>query len=350
MKRSSSQKILIILAGFVVFWLGIRYLLPIFLPFLLAFVLALAAEPLVVILEKRLHLPRGLSSGIGVVVCLLLAVLAVLSLCALLLKQLGNLTRVLPDLESTALSGMDSLEGYLLSLAERTPPSVQPILTHGVEGVFSDGSMVLDRVVGKLLSLASGILSQIPDSALGFGTWVLASFMISAKLPQIRQYLAEKTPRRWKEQYFPAMKRLKKNLLGWLLAQTKLMGITFLVLCGGFLLLRISYAPLWAFLISLVDALPVLGTGTVLIPWSLICFLQGDLVQGAGILGIYLVAVLLRSVLEPKFVGRQLGLDPLVTLLAMYAGYRLWGILGMLVSPLLAITATQLFSVQTSGE
>ena len=323
-------------------WLMGRYLLPTLLPFLLAALLALAAEPLVSFLHDRLRIPRGAASGIGVSIALLLAVLAVLTLCALLLRQLGSLSGVLPDLGKTAQEGMDSLEGFLVDLAQKTPQTVSPILTRGVENFFSDSTQLLDQITAKVLSLASGILTRIPDSALGFGTWILASFMISAKLPNIRAWISQKLPESWRQQYLPAVRRLKRSLSGWLTAQLKLTGITFLILCGGFFLLRIRHAPLWALLISLLDALPILGTGTVLVPWSLVNLLQGAHARALGLLGIYAAAALLRSVLEPKFIGKQLGLDPLATLLAMYTGYRLWGILGMLLSPLLAVTVTQL--------
>lgn len=342
MNQSLLRKIGIALFLSAALWLLGRYLLPILLPFLLAGLLALSAEPLVSFLHGRLRLPRAAASGIGVLIALLLTVLLVLTLCALLLRQLGNLSGVLPDLGQTAQEGMESLEGFLMNLAQKTPQAVSPILTHGVENFFSDSTQLLDQVTAKALSLASGVLTRIPDSALGFGTWILASFMISAKLPAIRSWAAQKLPDSWRQQYLPAVKRLKRSLSGWLTAQLKLTGITFGILCGGFLMLKIHHAPLWAVLISLMDALPVLGTGTVLVPWSLVCFLQGEHARSLGLLGIYAVAALLRSVLEPKLIGKQLGLDPLVTLLAMYAGYRLWGIAGMLFSPLLAVTVTQL--------
>lgn len=85
-----------------------------------------------------------------------------------------------------------------------------------------------------------------------------------------------------------------------------------------------------------MDAVPVLGTGTVLVPWSLIRFLQGDAVQGAGLLVIFALAWLLRSVLEPRIVGRSLGLDPLISLAAFYVGFQVWGIPGMILAPMAA--------------
>ena len=100
---------------------------------------------------------------------------------------------------------------------------------------------------------------------------------------------------------------------------------------------------------ALVDAFPILGTGTVLVPWSLFSFLQGDYVLAFGLLILYGTTALTRSVLEPRLLGRQLGLDPLITLMALYAGYRLWGIGGMLLAPILAVAATQLLSANQSA-
>ena len=93
---------------------------------------------------------------------------------------------------------------------------------------------------------------------------------------------------------------------------------------------------------ALVDAAPLLGTGTILIPWSVVSLQQGSHIRAVGLLGIYAVAALTRSALEPRFVGKQLGIDPLLTLIALYAGYRIWGISGMILSPLIAVTAVQL--------
>ena len=349
MSQNLPRKLFTLTAVILAIWLTLRYLMPILTPFLLALLLALAAEPLVKVFHRKMHLPRGAATGIGVTMTLVLLILLIMVLGALILRELGALAGVVPDLEGTALQGMESLEGWLLGMAGRTPDSIQPILTHSVEGMFSDSTALLDQVTSKLLSLASGVVSKLPDSALGVGTWLLASFMISAKLPKIKAWVNAHLPASWHEKYLPMLRRIKKSVFGWLLAQCKLMSITFLVLTVGFFVLQIRYAPLWAFVVALVDALPVLGTGTVLIPWSLVCFLQGDTVRGIGLLGVYAAASLTRSVLEPRLIGRQLGLDPLITLLAMYAGYRIWGLAGMILAPLLAVTVSQFFISPKEG-
>lgn len=348
MRSATLRKLLALPIILILLWMGVRYLLPILSPFLLAALLALAAEPVVRVLQKRSRIPRALATGIGVTVTLVVLILILMVLVALLLRQLRTLTGVVPDLEDAALQGMDSLEIWLLDLAQRMPQGLQDTATQRVRDFFSDGTALLDQVTTRLLGLASGVLAQLPDSVLGVGTWLLAGYMISAKLPKLKIWLRSKLPESWHKEYLPMLQRLKRSVSGWLLAQAKLMSITFVTLCIGFLILQISYAPLWAAVISLVDALPVLGTGMVLVPWSFVCYLQGDSVRAIGLLGVYAAASLLRSILEPRFVGKHLGLDPLVTLLAMYTGYRLWGLGGMILSPLLAVVVTGAVNAEKS--
>ena len=330
-------------------WLSIRYLLPIAMPFLLAGLLALAAEPLVTFFYKKVGLPRPAATGIGMTMVLVLLILGIMVLVALLLRELGLLASVVPDLADTAVEGLSLLEGRLLGLVSRAPGNMGIMLQQSVEGFFSDGTALLDRTTAWLLGLAGGIVKALPDSALGLFTWLLSCYMLSAKLPVLKDWLRRHLPPVWNEKYRPMLHRLKGALGGWLKAQAKLLAITFLVLTIGLFLLQVPYAPLWALVIAFVDALPVLGSGMVLVPWSIVCFLQGESVRGIGLLGIYAAACLLRSILEPRFVGKQLGLDPLVTLAAIYVGYRLLGLGGMLLAPLLAVLLTQLFAAPQEG-
>lgn len=342
MTHPLTKKLFLFAISFLVLWIAGKFLISLILPFLLGFLLAISAEPLVSLLHGRLKLRRGLATALGVTVALLITVGLVLSLCALLLRELGALAGVLPDLEDAAGNGLHALEHWLTDLAHKAPAPVSPILSQGVEGIFSGSSTLVDSLTDRALTLASGILKTVPDSALGLGTWILSAFMISARLPQLRSWFSSHLPPVWHSTWLPRLKALKNSIWGWLFAQAKLVGITLAVLIAGFLILRIPHALLWAGAVCLVDILPILGTGTVLIPWSLVCFLQGDSLRAVGLLAVYTVVSLLRSVLEPRFVGKQLGLDPLVTLLSLYAGYRIWGLPGMLLAPILAVAVTQM--------
>ena len=340
--RSGTKGVLPVLGICFLLWLGGKFLLPLCFPFLLGTGLALAAEPAVGLLNRRLHLPRAVSAGIGVTAAFLGITMLTVLILAFLVRELRSLAGILPDLTQTAHSGILLLRNYLVDMTDAMPQSVRPLLRQNVDTLFSGGTALLDRGFSCMLGLAGSLLRQVPDSALNVGTAVISGYMISAKLPRIRRWILKRFSRERLQPLLGTLKRVKTAVGGWVLAQLRLTGVTFVLLLLGMTILRIPYGVFWAAGICLLDALPVLGTGTVLLPWGLILFLQGDRARAIGLLGVYTVIAVSRSVLEPRLVGRQLGLDPLVTLFALYVGYRLWGIGGMIISPLLAVTVLQI--------
>ena len=127
-----------------------------------------------------------------------------------------------------------------------------------------------------------------------------------------------------------------------------LLALTFALLLIGFWILRIQYAFLLAFLIALADFLPVIGVGTILIPWGIVMLLQKNFYIGFGLLIVYLVISLVRQVAEPKVLGKSLGLHPLLTLFATYVGFSLFGIVGMIIAPVVVLLCKQLLGLQAS--
>lgn len=328
---STSKRCLRFCAALLAAWLGLRLVLPLMYPFLLGALLALGAEGAADFLERRLRLPRFLAAGlaVGALVAGLGGLL--LLLAALAVSQLGGLCEALPSIAATVRSGLALLENRLLSLGSGLPGYRQAIT-----GLFSDGEELITKVGRLVLGRAGAILTRLPGQTLSLGTALLSGFMICAKLPSIRTRLRARRADPRLETLQKALGKLKNTGKLYLCSQLKLMGVTFCLLFAGFSLLRVGYPLLIALLVTLVDALPVLGTGSILIPWALVCFLEGSAARALGLLGLYATAALTRSVLEPKLVGSHLGLDPLVTLMAMYCGLRLWGLGGMLLLPMLA--------------
>lgn len=328
---STSKRCLRFCAGLLAAWLGLRLVLPLMYPFLLGALLALGAERAADFLERRLRLPRFLAAGLAVGALVAGLGGLMLLLAALAVSQLGGLCQALPSIAATVRSGLALLENRLLSLGSGLPGYRQAIT-----GLFSDGEELITRVGRLVLGRAGAILTRLPGQTLSLGTALLSGFMICAKLPSIRTRLRARRADPRLEALQKALGKLKNTGKLYLCSQLKLMGVTFCLLFAGFSLLRVGYPLLIALLVTLVDALPVLGTGSVLIPWALVCFLEGSAARALGLLGLYATAALTRSVLEPKLVGSHLGLDPLVTLMAMYCGLRLWGLGGMLLLPMLA--------------
>ncbi len=348
MTHSVFQKALYLVLAVLVLWLGGGYLLPLAMPFLLGFLLALAAEPLVGLLSGKPGLSRSLSAFLGVTVTLLLLLCLGVLLVAFLLRELGNLAGVLPDLEAAATQGLGALEIWLLDLAGALPQGLRNLGQRLVLGLFDGGSALYAQLAGTLPGLATAVLSHIPDGFLTLGTALLSAYLFSGRMDRMLYRAKEKLPRGWKERWLPALRGMRATLAGWLRAQLKLLVITYVIVTAGLWLLGVAYGPIWAAAIALVDAVPLLGTGIVLVPWSLVSFLQGDTLRAFGMLALYAVSALSRSALEPRLLGKQLGLDPLVTLVALYLGYQLFGLGGMLLAPMLAVTVAQLYAGQTN--
>lgn len=337
-KLAFVKKILPVSVGAVCVWLGLKYLLPVALPFLLGAGLALVAEPLVGRMAEKL--PRGVSAGFGVTVTLSAVAVLVYFIGVIAFTQLKKLSAFMPDLQNTATQATQLVQDFFIQLSDRAPEGVRPMLQKTVLDFFDNGTMLLQQLTQHIPGFVGTTLSRVGDGAVGVGTGVLSAFLISARLPKLKETLKSKLPQLGENSAFS---RMKKGLGGWLKAQLKLTALTGIILLVGFWVLRIPHAPVWAALVAMVDAVPILGTGTVLLPWALISFLQKQTLQGIGLLCIYGAAFLTRTVLEPRLVGKQLGLDPLLTLMALYLGYRFWGFLGMLLAPILASAAANLF-------
>lgn len=340
-KQKLWQKILFCTAGIAGAFLSLRFLGPVLLPFAFGLVIALAAEPAVTRLQNRTTMPRWLCAGMGVTVVYVLITLILFISCNLLWKELSSFVSALPSLLGTLAAPAASLEQRLLELAGRFPDGIGKALETGIEEFFRSGAGLAEKIYTWVFDLVTRLLKQIPDLSLFLLTAVLSGFMLSAKLPFLRQFYDQKLPKKWRHRFDLVMARLKDTLGGWCKAQLKLMGLCALVLTAGFLVLGVNYPLLFGTVIALVDALPALGTGLVLVPWGLLSFLQGNSFLGVGLLLLYGGAALLRTALEPRMLGKQMGLDPLLTLLSLYAGFRFLGLWGMILFPIAAIMVKQ---------
>jgi len=327
-------------------WLGLRYLLPIVLPFVLGTVFALLAEPGVRFLEKKLGLSRTAAAVVGVGGSFVMLFTLVWLVGAVAYRELTVLAAGLPAVLEQVSGTTQRLRQWALGMVDRAPESMATGLERWVTELFAGGSVLLEQAATGVLGVAGAVMGGIPGGALLVGTAVLSSFMISAQLPGLKAALRKRISREKLKKWLDMVLRFKATAGGWLKAQCKLSAITFLIVLCGFLLLRVSNPVFWALVTALVDAVPMLGTGIVLIPWAVISLVIGERVLALGLLGVYVTAMLTRSALEPKLVGRQLGMNPLLTLMALYAGYRLWGVTGMILAPILTVTARQIVAVR----
>lgn len=323
-------------------------LLPGLLPFLLALALALALERPVRFLTGRTPLRRGWAAAL----VLALFALLLLSGCALLLRrlwyELSLLSQRLPELLQAVYSLRDRLEGLLYRLTVAATPAFRETLSAALNAALSQLQELFSALSGKLLTWMAGSLSALPTAVLFLITTLLACYFLLAGRPALFARLGRSLPAGWLPRLEQAAARLKEAWGGWLRAQGILMLLTFVLLACGFLLMGVDAALLLAAGIALLDALPVFGTGTVLLPWAVVQALSGELRRCAALLALYAVIWLTRSLLEPKLVADRAGLHPLISLFAMYMGFSLFGVVGMLLAPLAAVALRQFLPVRNT--
>lgn len=319
----------------ILFWgggvLALYLLWPCLLLFLIAYGAACIMEPLV----RRLtvwKIPRSLASGLVLLSLLSLTALGLWLLLSRLAYETGQLLLQLPVL--TARLGGQWLGDRLYAFLVAAPPELRDFLEAAADRLVSDGLRLPDRLSAGLTAAAGRLAAALPGLFLALTTGILAIFYCSAGLPGIRRYLRDLIPEERRAAVFGFLDCLRRAVLDWCRVQGRLMGIVFAILAAGLLVLRVPYALLAAGLGALIDALPFFGSGILLLPWALVSLVQGEAVRAGGLVVLYGLLCLTRGMLEPRFYGKQAGVSPLLTLLALYGGFRLFGVWGMLLAPI----------------
>lgn len=321
-------------------WLLLRFVLPGLAPFLLAYALAALMEPAVRAL-LRLRLSRPAAAAVVTLGLLALLLFLAARLLTRSVAALNDLASALPGLIGALEQRLDALEHWLLGLTREIPGGAD-YLELALDTVSRTLTGIPAGLSRQLLDAAAAAAQRSPDVLLFLVTAGLGSFFLSAAFPRVKAFLLAQMPPAWLRHLELLGEDLRQSFGGWLRAQLLLALITFAELLAALLILHVPGAALIAALTALVDALPVFGVGAVLLPWAAAALLRGELRLGIGLVIAFGVISLMRELLQAKLLGDQIGLDPLSSLLAVYVGWKLCGVLGLLLFPLLLVTLRQL--------
>lgn len=316
--------------------LAAKYVVPWLLPFLLGYAIAMIFKPAVRWLTGHSRVGEKFA---GCVVLLLAYVLIMTLLFFGGYKLVGQLNAVfagLPNLGTEVIGpAMDAVSRFLSDTLGGIFPDIAQSSSEVLSVTLQDLQSTLISVSTTMVTAIGGLTAKIPSFLLAFFFTIMSSLLISMNYQEVSAFLVKQIPERHRDLFF----RIKDDSLAtvgkYLIAYLKIMGLTFVELAVGLTFLGIRNSVLVALGIALFDALPVLGTGGIMIPWILLTVLGGNypLALGLGIL--YAIVTVIRNIVEPRIVGHQLGLHPLVTLCAIYVGFKLMGIIGMIVFPIL---------------
>lgn len=343
MNQEQKKKILID-ALFVVFIAGLvyvllRYLIFWVLPFVIAFLVALILQRPVRYLSKKTKLPRGIWSCV-----LVLTILAALvGLLIFLIYRIG--IESIGFINWIGAKGPEIKEAFR-SISDEFGKFVQSLPAELQSTAQSSPSALIDKAVSAVTTLlwnvTKGAVNAVPELLLAAVITTVAACFMTSDYPKIAAFILRQCNDHGKKVLLKVKVLFFENILRMLRGYILILFITFAELFLGFLILRIDYALILALLVALLDILPVVGTGTVLIPWGIVELLLGDTATGVGMLVVYLIITIIRNIIEPKIISEQVGLPPLVTLLAMYIGLRFFGVLGLFSLPILLIILSKL--------
>ena len=309
---------------------GLRY----FLPFVIGGIIAWIANPIVRFLERKIRLRRKYSTVLTIGASLAL----VIGVGYLLINRLWHWGKAfIMDLPELLESAVTQVQQVFVDVTESLPPALQvPDLASSLSSLGQTVMGMADGVTSTLgevtMDAAGTFAKSIPAVFVSTFMVILSAYFFLAEKERLAVLYRKYAPRKVQD-YLGLIRRNTGRVIGgYFLAQFKIMAVVAAMLIVGFLILQVPYAAIWAILISLLDVLPVFGTGTVLIPWTLIEILGGHYYMAIGLAACWLLTQSVRQMIQPKMVGDSMDLNPLLTLLFLFLGFKFSGLGGMILA------------------
>ncbi|MDO4788122.1 MAG: sporulation integral membrane protein YtvI [Johnsonella sp.] len=314
-----------------------------FSPFIVAWLIACVANPVVRFLEKRVRLGRKHGSALIIVFVLFIIFLLLYLLISWFWMLLGRIIEVLPGLYESILEEIELRKSDFNTLLEMLSPRRREIFREYIGGMNQNIKTSIGKIAMPTALLAGDIVKAISSGFVYLIITILAAYFFTVEMNKIRSFIRKHTPKSLEKYRELVKKDLLHLIRGYFAAQLKILFVVACILSVGLLILRVRFALPLALLISLLDFLPIFGTGTVMIPWALLKLVSGEYMYAGGLLILYIATQAIRQLIQPKLVGDSMGMPALYTLLCLFVGFRLAGIGGMVVAIPLGMAVMKLY-------
>lgn len=316
-----------------------------YMPFLVAFVISLIIEPTIKYIMKKTNLTRRTSS---IIIFVIVSIIILGSLIWLIITLFAESSSLLQGLNDYFSKAQQIFENFL-SRFDFDKIHLSNEILNVIQNSTGDILNNLSNWIRNSLTGLINIVTSLPSIAICIGITVLALYFICIDKIYILDQIEHHLPRLWVKKIGIHLQDLIKTLGGYLKAEATLVLISFIISLLGLYVFRIigfnvEYPLLMALFIGFVDALPILGSGTVMIPWAIICGINGDIKLGISIIILLIIMSVIRQLLEPKLVSKNIGVHPIFTLIAMYTGFKFIGVIGLLIGPIILIIVKNIFA------
>lgn len=303
------------------------------LPFIIAEIIALIADPIVKFLEKKMKIKRKAGSVIVIVLVIAIVALIIYAIVAKLIEEVIGFAAMAPTLWKNLVYTLQNIDltsrmKFIIDLSPdfkiasmKIGNSIGQSIANGIENGANTASQ---------FESGASIAQAVPNIIISIIMTILASYMFVADRKYIPSVLDKVVPKGLKNRWDVVTTSMKQAVGGYFSAQLKILAFVFAVLLVGFIILRVDYAVLVALLIAILDFLPFFGTGTVMIPWAIIELINSDYKMAFGIFVTWAASQLIRQIIQPKLLSDSMGLPPIPTLFLLYVGFKFGGALGLI--------------------
>ena len=306
-----------------------KFAIPILLPFLISIVVASVLKSPIDHLNKKLNLNRCFLSFLCVGLVLLIIVFVLSLLLYSIYNWLIDLLDYLPDLLPTLTSVSEKITKTLNNVMHSMPESVK-------DGIKQMPTKLIEGATARITQALSDIAKGLPNFFITLFVTIISSFLVTRDYKKLTAFAKNTIPAKRFNQILSTKKILSEKVVGSIKSYSVITVITFVELLIGLMLMRIKHAAAIASIVAVIDLLPVLGVGIVLIPWSVFEFISGNNTLGVCFILLYLIITVVHNFIAPKLVANQIKLDALTVLVTMYLGYSLIGFWGLIISPIVA--------------
>ena len=312
-----------------------RYALGVLMPFLIAFVISLLLKPAVAFLHEKLKLPRGVIGIALVVVFYSLVGLLIIVLGVQLFSAAKSFFLTLPSLYTNGIvPWMSNAFASLQEFAGHLDPEATAAYNVVAENVTKSLGDAVVNVSKSVVGWVTSSTLKAPKLLLNMLIMVISTIFLTVDFPKIHAFVMRQLSERWRTLLHNARVQLGRTLWSYVRSYAMILIITFSEIFIGLSIIGVNNAAGIAVAIAIFDILPVVGSGLVLLPWTIYTLISGHLTTGIGLAVLYVVVIVVRQIMEPKIVGDRVGLHPIVTLLSMVLGTYLFGGIGLLGLPI----------------
>lgn len=332
--KETLVKILKLILVLILLYLFLNYIGGLFLPFIIGYILCIILYPLFKILTNRYKIPKHISSILCIVLLILLIIFVGVGIVGQIVTEAKEFSKDLPIY-------IESIKSTFNDINEKTQELIKilpDVLENTIINFFENSSSIIGEFLGNGLKNTSiKVIKKVPNALMITIISIISCYLMLIDKENIQNFIVKQLPKKYADKFNIIKSGIGEAVFGYIKAQSIIMCLIATICFIGLLILKAPYALFIAVVVGIIDALPVFGSGFILWPWALYNVITKNYGLSVGLIIIYVVVLSTRQFVEPKILGKQIGIHPLATLMSIYIGLQVFGIFGFIIGPIIMV-------------